>query len=94
MTKFNNGGVNMNYVLVTVFGGIISEVFFYASLVRAIQAVAEHVRIMNPERDDAAVYAPEGMISNAKDFLNNNDQYVNNVKEIIAKMDKRDKSEQ
>lgn len=84
----------MNCVLVTVSGGIISEVFFYASLVRALQTLAEYVKTMNPERDDAAVYAPEGMISNAKDFLNDNDQYVDNVREIIAKMDKCDKSEQ
>lgn len=84
----------MNYVWVTVSGGIISEVYFYTSLVRAIQALTEYVKTMNPERDDAAVYAPEGMLSNAKDFLDDSDQYVNNVKEIIAKMDKRNKSEQ
>jgi hypothetical protein len=81
----------MNYVLVTVSGGIISEVYFYVGISRAIQSLAEFVKAMNPEKDDAGVYGPEGMIANAKNFLDENDQYVDNVKEIIVQMVKHDK---
>ena len=76
----------MNYVLVTVSGGIISEVYFYVGRLRAIQSLAEFVKAMNPEKDDAAVYSPEGMIANAKDFLDENDQYVNNTQKVIGKV--------
>jgi hypothetical protein len=78
----------MNYVLVTVSGGIISEVYFYAGLSRAIQSLSEYVRGMNPEKDDAGVYSPEGMIANAKDYLDDNDRYVNNIEGVITTIDK------
>jgi len=76
----------MNYVLVTVSGGIISEVYFYAGLLRAIQSLSDYVRSMNPEKDDAGVYSPEGMIANAKDFLDENDQFINNTQKVIGKV--------
>ena len=79
----------MNYVLVAVSGGIISEVYFYADILRAIQSLSEYVRAMNPEKDDAGVYSPEGMIANAKDFLDDNDQYVNNIKEVMRRQYER-----
>ena len=76
----------MNYVLVTVSGGIISEVFFYAGLLRVIQSLLEYVRAMNPEKDDAGVYGPEGMIANAKDFLDENDQFIDNTQKVIGRV--------
>ena len=79
----------MNYVLVTVSGGIISEVYFYADILRAIQSLSEYVRTMNPEKNDAGVYSPEGVIANAKDFLDNNDRYVNNIKEVMRRQYER-----
>lgn len=75
----------MNYVLVTVSGGIISEVYFYAGLSKAIQSLSEYVRTMDPDKNDAGVYSPEGLIANAKDFLDDNDRYVNNYKEIMRR---------
>ncbi len=41
---------------------------------------------MNPEKDDAAIYSHEGMIANAKDFLNENDQYIDNTQKVIGKV--------
>ena len=80
----NKGDVNMDYVLVTVSGGIIWEVFFYTSLLRAIQALAEFVKGMNPEKSDAGVYSPEGMIANAKDFMDEYDRFINNTQKVIG----------
>jgi hypothetical protein len=79
----------MNYVLVTVCGGIISDVYFYADASRAIQSLSEYVTAMNPEKNDAAVYDPFGMIANAKDFLDENDRYVNNIKEVMMRQHER-----
>jgi hypothetical protein len=75
----------MNYVLVTVSGGIISEVYFYAEVSRAIQSLSEYVSSMDPEKEDAGVYSPEGMIANAKDFLDDNDQYFNNFNKVMKR---------
>ena len=75
----------MNYVLVTVCGGIISEVSFYTDISMARQSLSEYAKAMNPEKNDAAVYDPFGMIANAKDFLDENDQYVNNIKEVMMR---------
>lgn len=69
----------MNYVLVTVCGGIISDVFFYADISKAVKALSEYVMTMNPEKNDAAVYGLQGMIANAKNFLDENDQYDDSI---------------
>ena len=74
----------MEYVLVTVSGGIIWEVFFYTSLLKAIQALAEFVKAMNPEKSDAGVYSPEGMIANAKYFLDEYDHFISNTQKVIG----------
>jgi len=76
----------MNFVLVTVSGGIIVEVFFYAGLLRSIQVLAGYVKAMDPEKDDAGVYSPEGMIANAKDFLDDNDLFIDNTQKIMEKV--------
>lgn len=59
----------MNYVLVTVSGGIIEQVLFYDEEAEAIKALKEYVTTMDIERNDAAVYNPNGLISSAKDYL-------------------------
>jgi len=79
----------MNYVLVTVSGGIISEVFYHAGLLKALQALAGYVKTMHPEKNDAGVYSPEGLIANAKDFLDDNDQFIDNTENIIGKVERR-----
>jgi hypothetical protein len=82
----------MKYVLVTVSGGIIDEVRFYDEQLMAIQQLSAFVKAMNPENHDAAVYGPGGMIANAKDFLNENDQYIEPSAEDIAILGESDES--
>ena len=66
----------MRYVLVTLSGGIIERVVLFDSAKAAVQALSDYVRRMNPERDDAEVFGPEGLIACAKDFLDEDDRYV------------------
>jgi hypothetical protein len=79
----------MNYVLVIVSGGIISEVYFYVDISKAIQSLSEHVREMDPDKNDAGVYSPEGLIANAKDFLDGNNRYADNYKEVMRRQYER-----
>ena len=82
----------MKYVLVTVSGGIIDEVKFYDEQLMAIQQLSAYVKAMNPENHDAAVYGPGGMIANAKDFLDENDQYIELGIEDVANLSESDES--
>lgn len=59
----------MTYVLITLSGGIIDEVAFYKDQETAQKDLSRFVSTMDPENDDAAVYGPGGMISNAKCYL-------------------------
>jgi hypothetical protein len=52
----------------------------------AIQDLAEYVKNMNYEDDDAAVYGPEGLVANAKVFLDEYDQYIDNVQGVLSKI--------
>ena len=81
----------MSYVLVTVSRGIIDEVTFYYEQLMAIQALSEYVKAMDPEHNDAAVFGPDGMVVNAKAFLDENNQYIEQDIENIAILDKRHK---
>ncbi len=74
----------MSYVLITVTGGIIGEAIFYDDESMAIQDLAEYVKNMNYEDDDAAVYGPEGLVANAKVFLDEYDQYIDNAQKVLA----------
>ena len=82
----------MKYVLVTVSGGIIDEVAFYDDKVTAIQMLSAFVKTMNPERCDAVVYGPDGMILNAKAFLDENEQYVERRHDEFAISDQSDEA--
>ena len=64
----------MTHVLVTVTGGIIERVTFFDSKSLALRVLAYFVKRMNPEEDDAAVFNKQGLVANAKDFLDENDQ--------------------
>ncbi len=66
----------MTHVLVTVSGGIIDQVTFHGSKSEALRAIASFVKVMNPEEDDAAVFNERGLVVNAKDFLDENDQFT------------------
>jgi len=71
----------LKYVLITLHGGIIDQVTFYDDPHRAISNLSDYVKAMNPEKHDAAVYGPDGIIANAKLFLDENDQYIGNAHE-------------
>ena len=68
----------MTQVLVRISRGIIDQVMFFEDLGLAIRALSNHVKTMNPEDDDAGLYDINGLIANAKDFLNNDDCYEEN----------------
>ena len=68
----------MNYVLITLSGGIIDHVIFYEDAHSAVANLSEFVKAMDPDENDAAVYGPDGLIANAKLFLDENDQFIEN----------------
>ena len=75
----------MRQVLITISKGIIEEVVFFNDPKMAVQALSRYVKAMNVEYDDAAVYDSEGLIANAKHFLDDHDQYIEN-KPLIAEV--------
>ena len=77
----------MKYVLATTSGGIINQMIYFDDGSKAIYALSEFVKTMDLENDDAAVYDPDGIIANAKGFLDENDQYVDNSFEIIEMLE-------
>ena len=73
----------MTQVLIKISRGIIDQVMFFEDLGKAVGALSNHVKTMNPEDDDAGLYDINGLI--AKDFLNNDDRYQENpglIKEL------------
>ena len=73
----------MIYALVKVHKGIIEDVLFYFNESNALKALDEFVKNMNPENDDAAVYGPDGMVANAKTFLDENEEYAGDALEEL-----------
>lgn len=67
-----------NYVLITISGGLIDEVKFYEEPLVAITALSGFVKAMDSENEDAGVYGKNGLIVNAKDFLDENDEFTEN----------------
>jgi hypothetical protein len=63
-------------VLIIISRGIIRDAIFFDDPRMAVLALSKFVKDMNPEDDDAAVYDNNGLVSNAKDFLDENDKYV------------------
>ncbi|MBW1829578.1 MAG: hypothetical protein JRI74_09175, partial [Deltaproteobacteria bacterium] len=59
----------MKQVLVTVNRGIIDQVQFFDDASLAIQALSDVVKEMSIEHEDAALYDQDGMMANAKNFL-------------------------
>ena len=75
----------MKQVLVTISRGIIEQALFFDDPEMGIKALSDHVKGMNPEHDDAALYDTKGFIANAKHFLDDNDEYRENealIKEV------------
>ena len=67
-----------HYVLITLSGGLIDQVKFYAKPIAAVTALFDFVQAMDPENEDAGVYGKDGLIANAKDFLDTNDEFTEN----------------
>ena len=81
----------MSYVLVTVSRGIIDRVTFFEGAALAVDALADFVKGMNAQDDDAAVFGPNGLVANAKNFLDENDEFIQNnqlLKEITEEEEK------
>ncbi|MFC1814154.1 hypothetical protein ACFL03_15830 [Thermodesulfobacteriota bacterium] len=73
----------MKYVLATTSGGIINQMIYFDDGSKAIYALSEFVKTMDIEEDDAAVYSPDGILANAKGFLDENERYVDNSYEFL-----------
>jgi hypothetical protein len=81
----------MSYVLVTVSRGIIDRVSFADDALTAAKALADYVKGMNAQDDDAAVFGPRGLVANAKSFLDENEEFIPNdqvMKEITEEEEK------
>ena len=81
----------MRQVLVTISRGIIEQALFFDDPEMGIKALSDYVKEMNPEHDDAALYDTEGFIANAKHFLDDNDEYIENEALIKEVSDERSK---
>ena len=77
----------MTQVLITISRGIIEDAIFFEDQGSAVRALCNHVKDMNPEHDDAALYSREGFIANAKHFLDDVDEFMEN-KTLIEEVSK------
>ena len=82
----------MRQVLITLSKAIIEKVVFFDDLKMAVQALSEYVKAMNVEHDDAALYDPDGLIANAKHFLDDHDEYFENKTLIAEISEEKDQS--
>jgi len=81
----------MTQVLVTTSKGIIEQVEFCDDARMAVRALSRYVKSMNVEHDDAALYDSKGLIANAKHFLDDQDEYIENkslIKEVSGETQK------
>jgi len=77
----------MTHVLIWLSGGIIEQVTFFDSELQAVKTLAEFVKGMDIHDDDAAVFGPKGLVANAKDFLDEDNEFIENhelLNEAIA----------
>jgi len=65
-------------VLITILGGLIDQVKFFKGSMLAVSALSNFVQTMDPENEDAGIYDKDKLIANAKDFLDKNDEYMEN----------------
>lgn len=66
----------MTHVMIWLSGGIIEKVAFFDSKLQALKTLADFVKGMDLHDDDAAVFGPEGLVANAKDFLDENNDFI------------------
>ena len=75
----------MTYALIWLSGGIIEQVTFFESKLQALKTLADFVKGMDLHDDDAAVFGPEGLVANAKNFLDENNEAIDG-KELINEL--------
>jgi hypothetical protein len=69
----------MKKVLITISRGIIDQVVFFEDPGKAIRALSAWVKAMDPENQDVGLYDTKGLIANAKNFLDDQDSYQENL---------------
>ena len=68
----------MKHVMIWLSGGIIEKVTFFDNKLQALKTLADFVKSMDLHDDEAAVFNPEGLVANAKDFLDENNEFIQN----------------
>jgi len=76
----------MTHVMIWLSGGIIEKVTFFDSKLQALKTLADFVIGMDLHDDDAAVFSPEGLVANAKDFLDEDNDFIQNH-DLINKLE-------
>jgi hypothetical protein len=82
--------IKVTQVLVTTSKGIIGQIEFFDDAQMAVRALSRYVKSMNAEHD-AALYDSEGLVANAKHFLDDKDEYIENkslIKEVSEETQK------
>ncbi len=77
----------MTHALIWLAGGIIDRVTFFDSELQALKTLAEFVKGMDLHDDDAAVFGPEGLVANAKEFLDENNEFIEDhglINELVS----------
>jgi len=77
--KVNNGVYNAGYVLIVISGKNTTLVQFYNDPTIAVRDLSAFVKEMNPQTDDAILYQLYDLIAYAKDFLDENNQFIPDV---------------
>ncbi len=73
----------MRYALATVSSGLIDNISFFNDTLKAVKALANFVKGMNVEKNDAALYGPDGLLATVKNFLDEHDEYAGDDQNII-----------
>ena len=76
----------MRYALIWLSGGIIEKVTFFDSKLKALMILEDFVKNMDVHDDDASVFGLEGQVANAKDFLDENNEFIQND-DLINKLE-------
>jgi hypothetical protein len=72
-------------------GGIIEKVTFFDSKLQALKTLADFLKGMDLHDDDAAVFGPEGLVANAKDFLDEDNESIDGselINELVSNEEK------